>query len=291
MRLTSAILDRAAECPAAAGFMVEYQRAEETVGAWINRVFEEAMWAMLDAYEESREEGDVDDDPVEDTEFLSHVGSKVIHGHFQGSPSGAHAMVAEEGRTIRNLSGRGVEKSIEAVYNCLAGMVDSLAQQVVAIAARHPGDVHFGWNDKWRFGSAAGMTQEFQARAAAFTDDTKDIYIIGPISRTGSEALLVEGFGPVLTAGLLGCWSVHGIGILRTMGGGVTEVDRTVTVKEHSEAIRAATFYEDAIHRKIRGFQCVTLRGKCEFQSVCRKHEQVTERLPATKLIKREGSK
>jgi len=290
MRLTFGVLDRAAECPRAAAFMSEYQRAEETVGAWMNRVFEQATWAMLDAYEENREGGDLDD-PDEDLEFLSHVGDKTIRGHFCDLGHGAHVMIAEKGRALRNLSGRGVEKSVEAVYDCLAGMVDTLAQQVVTIASRHPGDVHFGWKSDWEFACAGGRTQKIQARVAAFTDDTKDIYIIGPINRTGSEALLIEGFGPVLTAGFLGCWSIHGIGILRTMGGGVTEADRTVTAEEHSEAIKAAAFYEDAIERKIRGFQCMTLLGKCEFQSVCRLHEQVTERLPATKLIKREGSK
>jgi len=263
MKLTKEILARAAECPRAAAFLAAGTvPAEETVGEWMNRVFRETRDVLLDSAQMILNEGS----PIERDFFdeMAHRGLVDLRRRFDGP-----VMIPRPGGRVRNLSGRGVERDTATVQSVLVEMAEELIVQIRTLVERHGEAVKFGGDFEFSYSTSRGV-MEYGGTAHAVARDTKDLYLFEPIGRAGNERLIVEGFGAVLEAGLFDCNSVHGLGILRTLDGGVLEASRTVTDGEYSEAQGSAAWYHDAMECRVGSFQCHTAFGACPYQGLCR---------------------
>ena len=282
MRLTKEILARAAECPRAAAFLAEGKvRAEETAAEWMNRVFREVRDVLLDAAQEILNEG-----PPVWVAFgdeMDHRLNVELRTFFDGD-----GMLPRPGGSIRNLSGRGVERDVGTVFGVLRQMLENLVLQVMGIAKRHPGKVKFGGAISFQVTTGSNVF-EYEGVAHAVTEDTRDLYLFEPIGRRGNEAMIVEGFGAVLETGFFDCHSIHGIGILRTIEDGVAQVDRTVPLDEQMVARGSAEWFAGAIAEPVRSFRCQTAFGKCEYQGICRGVENCVDGAPKIITLNKEN--
>ena len=278
MILTKEILARAAECPRAAAFLAAGTvPAEETVGEWMNRVFRETRDVVLDTAQILIIQGI--SFPGEFVDDLAHTGLVELRRRFRGS-----VMIPRPGGRVRNLSGRGVERDAVTVQSVLVEMVENLVVQIRTLVERHGQEVKFGGDFEFKFSTARGV-MEYGGTAHAVAEDTKDLYLFEPIGRAGNEHLILEGFGAVLEAGLFDCHSVHGIGILRTLDGGVLEASRAITGEEQTTARGSAAWYHDAIERRVGSFQCHTAFGPCPYQGACRGDHSNSDGHQPVKLI------